>query len=281
MARCADLLQICVLQADTRLDWALPDQLVYSTVSAMLRITATRAQHSEIAVNAVFKFIGDVVKKIKTATCKLSSVQFLTRYLAHFTSALDVLTQLSPALHGLYRAIISTTYPWTSAQWEQLSSHLTTLVAPDILDRLNRLLTDIHQDETANTEVISFIQTFLARYISRGRPLSGYFLVCCVIETQWTALAQALAPAQSIVYGNIVEAAAANKAWLFLMRKAALNLEVTDEKIRDTLKMTSRYAMQCFTDLLVQIEEMDSEPPIDNYAWETMSESLVRSFICD
>jgi phosphatidylinositol 4-kinase len=137
------------------------------------------------------------------------------------------------------------------------------LVAPDILDRLHRLLIDINQEEDANANVIQFIRTFLARYISRSRPLSGYFLVCCVIETQWTALAQALAPAQSIVYGNIVEAAAANKAWLFLMRKAALNLQVTDEKIRDTLKMTSRYAMQCFTDLLVQIEEMDSEPPID------------------
>lgn len=276
MARCADLLRICILQADTRLDWALPDQLVYSTVSAMLRITATRAQHSEIAVNAVFKFIGDVVKKIKTATCKLSSVQFLTRYLAHFTSALDVLTQLSPALHGLYRAIISTTYPWTSAQWEQLSSHLTTLVAPDILDRLNRLLTDIHQDETANTEVISFIQTFLARYISRGRPLSGYFLVCCVIETQWTALAQALAPGQTATFGPIVEAAAANKAWSALMKNTALDLHISAEGSRETLRATLRYAMQCFTDLLLQIEEMEDEPSIDTYAWETMSESLVR-----
>jgi phosphatidylinositol 4-kinase len=194
--------------------------------------------------------------------------------------AVDVLTQLTPALHGLYRAIISTSYPWSLSQWEQLTTHLNMLVAPDILGRLH-LLIDMNQEEDANANVIQFIQTFLARYNSRSRPLSGYFLVCCVIETQWTALAQALAPAQSIACGNIVEAAAANKAWLFLMRKAALNLEVTDEKILDTLKMTLQYAMQCFADLLIHIDEMDSEPSIDTYAWETMSESLVRSFICD
>ena len=191
--------------------------------------------------------------------------------LSSFTSALDVLTQLCPALHGLYRAIISTTYPWTSAQWEQLSSHLTSLVAPDILDRLNRLLIDIHQDETTSTEIIGFIQTFLARYISRGRPLSGYFLVCCVIETQWTVLAQALAPEQVVTSGSIVEAAAANKAWSALM-KNLVHIDV--EGSREAVRATMRYAMQCFTDLLLQIEEMEDEPSIDAYAWETMSESL-------
>lgn len=190
---------------------------------------------------------------------------------------MNVLTQLTPALHGLYRAIISTSYPWSSAQWEKLSTHLSTLIASDILERLNRLLVEIHQEEDVSPDVIQFIQTFLARYISRGRPLSGYFLVCCVIETQWTVLAQVLAPGQIADYGNVVEAAAANKAWLSLMRKAALDLDVADEKIRETLKTTMRYAMQCFTDLLVQIEDMDTEPTIDTYAWETMSECLVYS----
>ena len=131
------------------------------------------------------------------------------------------------------------------------------------------------------SEVIHFIQTFLARYISRDRPLSGYFLVCCVTETQWTVLAQALVPGQTISYGNIVEAAAANKAWLALMRKAAPDLLIVDEKIQATLKSTMRYAMQCFTDLHLQIEEMETEPTIDTYAWETMSECLVRSCVAD
>ena len=33
--------------------------------------------------------------------------------------------------------------------------------------------------------------------------------------------------------------------------------------------------MDCFTDLLVQIEKMDTVPSQDSYASETMSESLV------
>jgi phosphatidylinositol 4-kinase len=37
--------------------------------------------------------------------------------------------------------------------------------------------------------------------------------------------------------------------------------------------------MQCFTDLVVQVEEMESEPSVDTYTWETMSESLVIIFI--
>jgi phosphatidylinositol 4-kinase len=180
-----------------------------------------------------------------------------------------------PALHGLYRAIISTSYPWTPNQWQHLSTHLSTLIVPDSLERLNRLLVDISREEDATSEVIHFIQTFLARYISRGRPLSGYFLVCCVTEMQWTVLAQALVPGQTVNYGNIVEAAAANKAWLALMRKAAPALRITDEKTWDTLKSTLRYAMQFFTDLHIQIDEMDMEPTVDTYAWETMSESLV------
>ncbi|KIM79615.1 hypothetical protein PILCRDRAFT_10123, partial [Piloderma croceum F 1598] len=177
-------------------DWALPDQLVFSTVSALLRLTSTHTDYAEAAATAIFKFIAEIVEKITTA------------------SSVDILTQLTPALHGLYRAIISTLYPWTPGQWELLSTHLNTLIVPDNLDRLNRLLLDIHQEEGANPEAIHFIQTFLARYISRGRPLSGYFLLCCVIETQWTVLAQALSPTQTqtISYGNIVEAAAANKA---------------------------------------------------------------------
>jgi phosphatidylinositol 4-kinase A len=43
------------------------------------------------------------------------------------------------------------------------------------------------------------------------------------------------------------------------------------------LKKSLELSTQVFTDLLVQIEEMDSEPSLDAYAWETMSESLVRS----
>ena len=151
-------------------------------------------------------------------------------------------------------------------------------MAAENLDRLNRLLVDIHHESEASPELIHFIQTFLARYISRGRPLSGYFLVCCIVEMQWTVLAQALvlpSAQNDNTQGEIVEADAANKAWLALMHNIALDTDITDEKTRETLRTTLRYSMQCFTDLLCQIEEMDSEPTLDTYAWETMSESLV------
>jgi phosphatidylinositol 4-kinase len=134
---------------------------------------------------------------------------------------------------------------------------------------------DILQNENANEVTLPFIQTFVSRYATQGRPLSGYFIVCCVIETEWTVLAQVLAFTPPTKSNTVSEAAAANKAWLSLMRHAAHELDIGDEKIEKTLKSIIRYSMQCFTDLLVQIQEMDSEPSLDTYAWETMSESLV------
>lgn len=129
--------------------------------------------------------------------------------------------------------------------------------------------------EETDPDTHQFISTFLSRYVSRGRPLSGYFLVCCIIETEWTILAQALAPPQTPNFSNVTEAAAANRAWNSLMRNAALEIDITDEETISVLKATIVYTMQCFTDLLVQIEDMDAEPSIDTYTWETMSESLV------
>jgi phosphatidylinositol 4-kinase len=239
----------------------------------LLRISSSHHSYIDAATVAIFSFISQTVVKIKTG-----SGEWLTKFTRQFlifVPALDVLTQLTPALHGLYRAISSTSFPWTSVQWQQLATHLNTICAPDVVDRLNHALADVLQKESSDADTLHFIQTFLSRYVSHGRPLSGYFVVCCVIETEWTVLAQALAPPQTSHYGNAAEAAAANKAWLSLMRRAALDLNITDEKIRSTLKATIEYAMQCFADLLVQIEEMESEPSLDTYAWETMSESLV------
>lgn len=119
----------------------------------------------------------------------------------------------------------------------------------------------------------------LARYVTRGRPLSGYFTVCCVIEALWTTLAQALLPSHthhSSQHPVFLEAAAANKAWGSLLNHAIEAITTSDAACNDVVVQTMENAMQCFTNLLVQIEEMDSEPSEDTYAWETMSESLVR-----
>ena len=193
---------------------------------------------------------------------------------------MSVLTQLMPALHGFYRAISSTFYCWTLSQWEALNVHLKVLCSPGIIDRLNRLLLEIVQREHADVDALSYVQTLVARYVAQGRPLSGYFMVCCVLETEWTILAQALAPPLG-VRSPVVEAAAANKAWLSLTRNAALELNIEDDRTKIILRDTIQYAMKCFSDLLIQIEQMDSEPSLDTYAWETMSESLVRSHLAE
>lgn len=93
-------------------------------------------------------------------------------------------------------------------------------------------------------------------------------------------LAQALYPSQALVYpnsGEEVEAAAANKAWSALTRDVASETGASEPCLKSALKKSLELSTQTFTDLLVQIEEMDSEPSLDAYAWETMSESLVRS----
>ncbi|KAF8891248.1 hypothetical protein BD779DRAFT_1514119 [Infundibulicybe gibba] len=244
-------------------DWALPDQLVYSTVSAFFRICNSHPRYIDSATESILSFVSQIIARIGAS------------------SSLDVLTQLTPAIHGLYRAISSTPFPWKSTSWEQLTSRLNVLCAPEMVDRLNRLVVDIIHDPDTDIDSLRFVQTFVARYISQGIPLSGYFMVCCVIETEWTVLAQVLAPLPSgSARHNAIEAAAANGAWLSLMRSAALEIDISSGAIKDTLKMTVEYSMKCFTDLLVQIEEMDSEPALDTYAWETMSESLKLASVC-
>ncbi|RDB21005.1 Phosphatidylinositol 4-kinase stt4 [Hypsizygus marmoreus] len=243
-------------------DWALPDQLVYSTVSALLRLSSAYPKYNARATSAICTFLTRTVEQVRTI------------------DSLSILTQLTPALHGFYRAVSSTSFAWTIKQWEELTTHLNVMCSPAIFDRLNHLLVDILQKEDADADTLRFVQTFVTRYVTQGRPLSGYFIVCCVLETQWTVLAQVLAPPPVTSSGIGCEAAAANRAWLSLMRQAAVPPNINDEKIDKTLRQTVNYAMECFTDLLVQIEEMESEPSLDTYAWETMSESLKLASVC-
>jgi phosphatidylinositol 4-kinase A len=51
-------------------EWALPDQLVFSTVSALLRISSSHGQYGESATTAILDFIAEVVRKINTETCQ-------------------------------------------------------------------------------------------------------------------------------------------------------------------------------------------------------------------
>ena len=59
---------------------------------------------------------------------------------------------------------------------------------PWIIDRLNRLILDIVQLENTDADTLNYVQTLAARYEAQRRPLTGYFMVCCVLETEWTIL---------------------------------------------------------------------------------------------
>jgi phosphatidylinositol 4-kinase len=52
------------------LDWALPDQLVFSTVSALLHLSSSHPQYAEQATSAICAFIAETVKKIETSRRK-------------------------------------------------------------------------------------------------------------------------------------------------------------------------------------------------------------------
>ncbi|KAF8623467.1 hypothetical protein AX15_006251 [Amanita polypyramis BW_CC] len=258
------LLDIPLVDFEKRLswtEWALPDQLVFSTVSAVLRITSSQPQYSDQAVSAILAFITQTVKNVETST------------------SLELLTQLAPALHGLYRAVTSTSYPWKAAQWKWLTTGLQPICSQAFVDRLNLLLNDIVQQENIDAETLQYIQTFLSRYVSQNRPLSGFFMVCCVIEVEWTVLAQVLVPSTTVIERYAGEAAAANEAWVSLMTSGVQRLDM-DRSTNDCLRETAKYAMQCFTDLMVQIEEMECKPSMDTYSWETMSESLKLATVC-
>ncbi|KAL4260020.1 PI3/PI4-kinase family protein [Pleurotus pulmonarius] len=243
-------------------DWALPDQLVYSIVSALLTLSNSYPDYREEVTTAICNFLAEIARSIESS------------------SPVDILTHLAPAIHGLYRAISSTPFSWSLFQWQQITKRLNDLRGPSVVDKLNHVPMGILRDEDAHSDELQFIQTFISRYISNGRPLSGFFVVCCVVEMQWTILAQTLAPPRAIDYRKVSEAAAANRAWSTLMHDAALQIDVTQADATDALRATIAYAMQCFADLLVQIEEMEAEPSIDTYAWETMSESLKLATIC-
>ena len=192
--------------------------------------------------------------------------------------AAEILSQFAPAFHGFYRALISTTYRWTPQQWTQLTRNLNPLFDQHSIEALNRLVTDIVQLEETDPEAIQFVTTLLARYVSRGRPLSGYFLICCVIEVQWTVLTQALIPPDPDVEDiHFSEAAAANHAWASLLRSPVATVAKTDKGFAVALETSKEFSLECFTDILVQVEEMETPPSQDSYASETMSESLVSS----
>ncbi|KAI0822734.1 atypical/PIKK/PI4K protein kinase [Trametes gibbosa] len=245
-------------------EWAMPDQLVSITVTALLRIASAYPQHRRSAFDAIINLVKDIVHRFKVA------------------DAFDVVTQYAPSFHGLYRAIISIPFDWSPQEWCLLAQHMNQLFEADVVERLDRLPVDALSSIGEDIEKIEFMQTLISRYVSRGRPLSGYFIVCCVIEAQWTILAQALGRAYSAedLVSTHEEAEAANLAWQKLLRYGTPGSGFSDNGERTVLRRTMKSALQTFSTLLMQIQEMESDPVEDSYCWETMSESLKLAAVC-
>lgn len=55
-------------------DWALPDQLVYSTVSALLRLAEIQPESRSVISSAVLGFVHTIVNIFKTSTRTYASL---------------------------------------------------------------------------------------------------------------------------------------------------------------------------------------------------------------
>ena len=54
-------------------EWAMPDQLVFTTVTALLKIASGHPEHRRGAFNAIVALVTDIVEKFKTADCEFYS----------------------------------------------------------------------------------------------------------------------------------------------------------------------------------------------------------------
>ena len=61
-------------------DWALPDQLVYSTVSALLRLAEIQPESRSEISGAVLGFVSSMVEKFKNGDRTLRFARYTTRH---------------------------------------------------------------------------------------------------------------------------------------------------------------------------------------------------------
>jgi hypothetical protein len=65
------LLKMKVLN-DCSPEWALPDQVVFSTIAALLHISSNHPEYSNRTTSAIYSFIEQSIEKIRESTCKNS-----------------------------------------------------------------------------------------------------------------------------------------------------------------------------------------------------------------
>jgi phosphatidylinositol 4-kinase len=132
---------------------------------------------------------------LKTPRIRAIRTSFiLQRRRSNIPIAIDVLTHLTSSVHGLVPCHHFYSLPMDRLSMAPSFRPPQSLAATHVLERINRLLLDIHQeadtDPDADATSIAFCHTFISRYIAFGRPLSGYLKACCVMDMQWIVLAK-------------------------------------------------------------------------------------------
>lgn len=200
------------------------------------------------------------------------------------TLAVEAIAHAAPAFHGFYRAIVCTPFRWSLSEWESLTTAISSLFGSTVTDHFNNLVISSLESDEPDSPYNTYLQMFMARYSSSGRPLSGYFMICCVVEIQWVILSQTFSkilPSNNIgIRLDSVRgiADAANTAWADLTQGLLKYNGVIEESSRDCLEKTLRGSMLLFTELVSHLDGMGDETSFETYAWETMAETLV-SFV--
>ncbi|CAO1625236.1 unnamed protein product [Sympodiomycopsis kandeliae] len=105
--------------------WPLQDELGYALVKSLLEIASTATQHRNKCLQAVFTFIEKLATALNASTGD-----------AHI-----VTTRILPLFHGLYRAIVQTTFHWSLSELIQLITILTPLTnTSTLINKLNAIL---------------------------------------------------------------------------------------------------------------------------------------------
>lgn len=195
---------------------------------------------------------------------------------------MDAISQAAPAFHGFYRSLVSTPFKWTLPEWEKLATAVASLFGSTATDHFNTLvITSLEVDEDdPDSSSSTYLQLFMGRYLAAGRPLTGYFMICCVVEIQWVVLSQTFTkvttPCDIGIRLDSVRgvAEAANTAWADLTQGLLKYEGVLDDNSKRCLEQTLRGSMTLFTELVSHVDGMGSDS-LETYAWETMAETLV------
>lgn len=280
-------------------EWALPDQLTYDVLGALLKISGdseNKGQGSKV-LQEVGSFVEGLSSRIEQADRELSFPPFENEEISSYSarSVVDVIIHAVPIFNGLYRSLTSIAHPFTFSSFTDLGSSISILLQQSTIDRLNQLLLDPASLLTASSSTsspsgdssIRYAHLLLARYRANGRPLSGNFLLCASLEIAWTVLAQALLPASdssphAIPLGNQTGdgAEASNSAWDRLLSTPVVSATdagpVLAKGEEEAIRRSLAGALKAFADISGTIQALRGEAAVDLYPYEVVSESLVR-----